>query len=823
MKGSFLIYLILFLFHFVQPLKAQELILNNSVSGVCYAGNKTKRIFIPPPQKFLENKESKGGASITVYYTGFTDQAIKAFDYAISILESILPADAKITVKAVWERNEEEGVLANASVTALAGGWGIDAFKPLALYPVALAEKIYGKSLNSDLDGDIIIRVNSGVNWYLETDGKIPVNSRKYDLVTVIIHEMCHGLGFFDSMDTEADIGWYGFSSFPVIYDTFIENIEGRKLTDTLEFKNNSAELYRELTGGKLFFKGPVFEKITNESGARIWAPSVWDDGSSISHLDEEVYSNFNSLMTPYIDMEEVIHDPGIFTSSILGDIGWINTRIIHSPQGDTEDLLSQIQLKVEIRSDTLFNRDKVGLVYSFDGFINSDTIFMASLNADDHFTAAVNVPSYNSELQYYFFAEDIFLRSFHSPSLYQLLKYKTFIGADTVKPVLIHTPAAYYLETTDSIRLSVEATDNTGIDSVYLEYRVNDRQSSYSGFLRDSADTYIIVLSSDNLSLSGGDSLRYRIYAKDSAAVPNVTVNPEAGFYSIGIEGLGAVISGYATDFTDAEADFYKSGFEIIRPIGWQKSGLHTKHPYESPEENDKSLSYIAMLRNPLIFDESGLLFTYSDIALVEPGEEGAPFGSQDFYDYVVLEASKDFGESWFSLFDGYDASFNSTWLKTYNSSITDQNSNASGKESMFVRQSQFLRPSGFLKAGDTILVRFRLFSDPYAWGWGWAIQDLNINPLIDGIEEENIRSLKIYPNPGRGLIRLSDGSATVIGQKPFRYEVFNTSGMLVSGGFAPGGMELTIDITGSPSGIYIILLYLDDGLRTFRYSLIK
>lgn len=157
--------IILFLFLFINITRAQELIYNKSVTGVCYAGNKTTRIFVPPPQKFIKNDRSKGGGSITVYYTGFTSQAIKAFDYAISILESILPADAKITVMAVWERNEKAGVLANASVTALAAGWGIDAFKPLALYPVALAEKIYGKSLNSDLDGDIIIRVNSAINW----------------------------------------------------------------------------------------------------------------------------------------------------------------------------------------------------------------------------------------------------------------------------------------------------------------------------------------------------------------------------------------------------------------------------------------------------------------------------------------------------------------------------------------------------------------------------------------------------------------------------------------------------------------------------------
>ena len=38
-------------------------------------------------------------------------------------------------------------------------------------------------------------------------------------------------------------------------------------------------------------------------------------------------------LMTPFIDFGEAIHDPGKLTMSMLGDLGWINTRII--PQRD--------------------------------------------------------------------------------------------------------------------------------------------------------------------------------------------------------------------------------------------------------------------------------------------------------------------------------------------------------------------------------------------------------------------------------------------------------------------------------------------------------
>ncbi len=802
---------------------SQDLIYNKSVTGVCYAGNKTTRIFIPPPQKFLRNDGKKGGGTITVYYYGFNAEAKAAFDYAISILETMLPADTRTTVLAYWQDIQTTGVLGNSTVTAVAGGWAIDALKPFAFYPVALAEKIAGKSLNSDQQGDIIMTLNSKTNWYLGTDGKVPVNSRKYDLVTVVLHEMCHGLGFFDSMGTDENTGFYGLSSVPVVYDTFIENLTGEQLTDTLKFRNNTMALRQQMTGENLYFKGPVFKALTGENRTKIFAPSEWDDGSSISHLDESVTPVPNNLMTPYIDMEEVIHDPGIYTTAILGDLGWINTRIIHEPEGDTEEYLSQVELSVEIKSDTTFNRDKVAVVYSFDGFETSDTSFMASYNSDNKFTSIIPLSSYNKELQYYFFTEDVFRRIYNLPSLYQMFRFKTYIGTDTIKPVIIHSPSKYYFETEDTLRFSAEIYDNIGIDTVYMEYRINDESSSFIGLKSDSADIFSVFLTPGILQWTGGDSVRYRIFAKDSSAIKNITVAPDSGFYSIGVEKIGTVIDAYSTDFVNAESDFFLSGFEIKRPIGFLKYGLHTSHPYESPEMDDESLDFVAMLRNPVRLDRSGILIEYSDIALVEPGETGSLFGSEDFYDYVVLEGSKDFGKTWHYLFPGYDASFNSNWLKSYNSAIVDQNSTAVGTESMFVKHSDLFTVSNDFKTGDTLLIRFRLFSDPYAYGWGWAIQDLKINPLIDGIEKPVIGQVRLYPNPGKGFVRIVDESGKLTGGEIFNFEVFNLSGIPVMKGTTSGGPETSLDLSGFPSGLYIIILYHGEGIGAFKYSLIK
>lgn len=824
MRKSNLLLIILILFVSFIPAYSQKLLPSTTISGVCYAGDKVTRIYIPPPDEFLRKSGSKGGGSITVYYSGFTNAAKTAVEYAKSILETLLPAGTKITMIASWERITTPGVLGNTVITGYAAGAWIDALNPRAYYPVSLAEKIAGVSLNSDAEGDLVLRLNSSIDWYLGTDGKIPRDSKKFDLVTVALHEICHGLGFFDSMNGEGTVGYYGSGSIPMIYDTFLEDAAGKKLTDTLQYPNYSSQLKVQITGGKVWFNGPVLNKYTSGSRALIYAPPTWDNGSSISHLDEYSTLDINALMTPFINMEEVIHNPGRLTTSILGDLGWINTRIIHDPSGDTESNLSEIVLSAVIKSDTSYNRSNVGVVYSFDKFSTSDTIYLTSPGDNDSFNASINIQSYNSELQYYFFAEDYFKRIYRSPSLSDQIRYRMFIGTDTVKPSIVHTQLASLLESVDTVSFSATVRDNLGVDSVYLEYIVNDGTPLFSGLTKGTSDKYKFVLNASQLNLKGGDSLRYRIFARDNASVPNLAVIPKTGYFSFGIEDISFMVESYETDFTNADPDFFNTGFTIDKPVGFAGFGLHSKHPYESPEDNSKFIEYTSMLRHPFKFSESGLLINYSEVVLVEPGEAGSYFGSEGFYDYVIIDGSVNLGKTWFNLIDGYDSRYSSIWEQAYNGSIMGQNSRIPGKEEMLRKHTVFVKPSAKISVGDTLLLRFRLYSDPFANGWGWVIEDLKINPLVDAVEKvSEFNDIRLYPNPGSGIIKTTIENGSFSLGKPLRYRVLNSSGTTLQDSYLNTGSQGTIDIQGHPSGIYFILLYFDDGLKTFKYNLIK
>ena len=270
---------------------------------------------------------------------------------------------------------------------------------------------------------------------------------------------------------------------------------------------------------------------------AKLYAPATWDAGSSISHIDEPVLvtRRENSLMTPFIDLGEAIHDPGKYTFSILGDLGWINTRIIHKPTAILKHIFHSCSAVNKYKSDTTYNHNRVGVVYSFNSFHSSDSLFMTSPSANDSYSTTIIIPSYSSELKYYFFVEDAFSRLYRSPSIKDFSKFPynrtVYIGTDTVKPVITHTPVTYYLQTVDSIKFGAVVTDNLGIDSVYVEYKINNGSSKFIRLKKGKSDNFSTIFNAKPLILKSHDSIEYKIFAVDTARIPNIAELPKQAF----------------------------------------------------------------------------------------------------------------------------------------------------------------------------------------------------------------------------------------------------------------------------------------------------
>ena len=107
------------------------------------------------------------------------------------------------------------------------------------------------------------------------------------------------------------------------VYDLFARNGSGMSLVSS--FPNNSATLGAQLTSNNVYFGGPTANAANGGTPVKLYAPSPWRSGSSLSHLDEATYppGNPNSLMTPQLKAAESIHTPGPDGLAVLQDLGW--------------------------------------------------------------------------------------------------------------------------------------------------------------------------------------------------------------------------------------------------------------------------------------------------------------------------------------------------------------------------------------------------------------------------------------------------------------------------------------------------------------------
>jgi hypothetical protein len=277
------------------------------------------------PSAFRENLQSIGNANsvIEVNYRGFSPQAQQAFQYAVNIWQSVLVSSVPIRINASWEPLEAS-TLGSAGATTLYRDFR-ESLRPGLWYPVALAERLTGREMNGPDQPDIVALFNSNINWYYGIDGRTPPG--QYNLVTVVLHEIAHGLGFFSSFDVENNQGLWGEETgYAFIYDFFIENGANQRLTNTNLFPNPSTTLANQFTGNNLFFDVSSSNNIANRNTLpRIYAPNVFNEGSSISHLDEFRYpaGDENALMTPQIGRAESIYWPGDITLQMLSTMGW--------------------------------------------------------------------------------------------------------------------------------------------------------------------------------------------------------------------------------------------------------------------------------------------------------------------------------------------------------------------------------------------------------------------------------------------------------------------------------------------------------------------
>ena len=288
---------------------------------VCHFSEENSFTQILPENFNTPNTRWAVTSNIEVTYIDFPATAKTAFEQAVAIWEKYLISSQTIRIKATWSASLTTTTLAETKPTRIYKNFTNAPYSNI-WYPVALAEALSGKELNAS-DYDIDITINNKVNWYLGTDSKVQVS--KYDLITVMLHEIAHGLGFASSMEilTNGVQGQYGQSGSAYVFDVFMQDSQKIKLTNTGIYGNPSQDLKKSLTSNALYF-GLKNSKFTNIL-PRLYAPSPYKEGVSFSHFDESTYpsGSVNSLMSPSLRAAEVNQNPGELLLNCLNEMGW--------------------------------------------------------------------------------------------------------------------------------------------------------------------------------------------------------------------------------------------------------------------------------------------------------------------------------------------------------------------------------------------------------------------------------------------------------------------------------------------------------------------
>ena len=356
--SKFVIVLVaMMIFSSVYKLSAQQINMDNlmvmpvpNVENVCTLDptDVEANFFIAPDRELAKNFQAAATSVFEVDYrvdtgnacgdTAWPDEAFEAFEFAMDVWSVHLSSSVPIRIDANWTELGER-TLGSAGPTRIVQLPGVGV--PNTWYSISQLSAMANRVIRDEIDGvnhDVRININCNFSdWYFGTDANTPAG--RVDFVTVVLHEIGHGIGFIGSITVPTDddqevteeIGSLGQGSPPVplIYDRFANDAEFNSILNTSIYPNPSNAIYEAVIGlrGGLFFDGDDANMSLSDipvDRAKLYTPENYTPGSSYSHVDQETFTNTpNALMRPRVDRAFAVHSPGPLFCGMLSDMGW--------------------------------------------------------------------------------------------------------------------------------------------------------------------------------------------------------------------------------------------------------------------------------------------------------------------------------------------------------------------------------------------------------------------------------------------------------------------------------------------------------------------
>lgn len=175
---------------------------------------------------------------------------------------------------------------------------------------VVRTKALTGVDLN-DAAADGEVTVNWGINWELDINQTPNANEDEFDFYSTFYHEINHALGFSSAIGRDGDTFSDPFSQGNLAsnqpgswnaLDQFLTDANGNSLINPSGLLD-PATYQTLLTQGDseeqkgLFFSGPKAVAANGGNLVGLYTPTIFEDGSSGNHLDDENSSLAGSMM----------------------------------------------------------------------------------------------------------------------------------------------------------------------------------------------------------------------------------------------------------------------------------------------------------------------------------------------------------------------------------------------------------------------------------------------------------------------------------------------------------------------------------------------
>jgi hypothetical protein len=253
-------------------------------------------------------------------------QRLAAFTYAATLWGAQITSPVTIKVDATMD------VLTCSASSATLGSAGARTVHynfpnaPYAdtYYPQALANKIAGADLTATNDIQAYFNSTIGTTcafpktWYYGLDGN--PGASELDFVTVVMHELGHGLGVQTYVTLSSGARFNGRDD---VYMRFLEDhslgLSWLNMSDAQRATSAVDTSDLHWTGSAVVAAGSILSAGRHAGGhVQMYAPAALAVGSSVSHWDTALSPN--EMMEP--SYTTALHDPSL-ARDLLGDIGW--------------------------------------------------------------------------------------------------------------------------------------------------------------------------------------------------------------------------------------------------------------------------------------------------------------------------------------------------------------------------------------------------------------------------------------------------------------------------------------------------------------------